>query len=263
MSRRVVRLAISPCPNDTFMFDAIVNRRIDLGDFDFEVSYLDIEQLNAAALERKYDISKCSTALLPAINGRYRLLDSGSALGRGNGPLLVRRKGETTPLKHIAVPGEHTTANALVMRLFPNIEQRTPRLFSEIAAAVERGEYDGGVLIHEGRFVYQRSNLELVADLGIEWEQRTGLPLPLGSIVIARDMGEDVKIAFEALLRRSVEYAFANPDISRDYIKQHTQELDDKVIDSHIALFVNNFSLSLGEEGYRAVSRLTGLRDIL
>lgn len=263
MSRRVVRLAISPCPNDTFMFDAIVNRRIDLGDFDFEVSYLDIEQLNAAALERKYDISKCSTALLPAINGRYALLDSGSALGRGNGPLLVRRKGETTPLKHIAVPGEHTTANALVMRLFPNIEQRTPRLFSEIASCVERGEYDGGVLIHEGRFVYQRSNLELVADLGIEWEQRTGLPLPLGSIVIARDMGEDVKIAFEALLRRSVEYAFANLDISRDYIKQHAQELDDKVIDSHIALFVNNFSLSLGEEGYRAVSRLTGLRDIL
>ena len=263
MSRRVVRLAISPCPNDTFMFDAIVNRRIDLGDFDFEVSYLDIEQLNAAALERKYDISKCSTALLPAINGRYTLLDSGSALGRGNGPLLVGRKGETSPLKHIAVPGEHTTANALVMRLFPNIEQRTPRLFSEIAAAVERGEYDGGVLIHEGRFVYQRSNLELVADLGIEWEQRTGLPLPLGSIVIARDMGEDVKIAFEALLRRSVEYAFANLDISRDYIKQHAQELDDKVIDSHIALFVNNFSLSLGEEGYRAVSRLTGLRDIL
>lgn len=263
MSRRVVRLAISPCPNDTFMFDAIVNRRIDLGDFDFEVSYLDIEQLNAAALERKYDISKCSTALLPAINGRYTLLDSGSALGRGNGPLLVGRKGETSPLKHIAVPGEHTTANALVMRLFPNIEQRTPRLFSEIAAAVERGEYDGGVLIHEGRFVYQRSNLELVADLGIEWEQRTGLPLPLGSIVIARDMGEDVKIAFEALLRRSVEYAFANPDISRDYIKQHAQELDDSVIDSHIALFVNNFSLSLGEEGYRAVSRLMGLRDIL
>lgn len=256
-------MAISPCPNDTFMFDAIVNRRIDLGDFDFEVSYLDIEQLNAAALERKYDITKCSTALLPAINGRYTLLDSGSALGRGNGPLLVRRKGETSPLRHIAVPGEHTTANALVMRLFPNIEQRTPRLFSEIAAAVERGEYDGGVLIHEGRFVYQRSNLELVADLGIEWEQRTGLPLPLGSIVIARDMGEDVKIAFEAFLRRSVEYAFANPDISRDYIKQHAQELDDKVIDSHIALFVNNFSLSLGEEGYRAVSRLTGLRDIL
>ena len=262
MNRRVIRLAISPCPNDTFMFDAIVNKRIDLGDFEFEVTYLDIEQLNAAALEQHYDITKCSTALLPAIYDKYALLDSGSALGRGNGPLLVRRKGDKTPLKHIAVPGEHTTANALVRSLFPDIEHRTPRLFSDIAGCVERGEYDGGVLIHEGRFVYQRSNLELVADLGIEWEQRTGLPLPLGSIVAARDLGEQVISAFEALLRRSVEYAFANPALSRDYIKQHAQELDDKVIDSHIALFVNDFSVSLSQEGRLAISRLTGVNNL-
>ena len=262
MSKQVLRLAISPCPNDTFMFDAIVNNRIDLDGLNIEVDYLDIEQLNAAALERKYDITKCSTALLKSISESYSLLDSGSALGRGNGPLLVRRKGDTSPLKHIAVPGEHTTANALVASLFPEIERRTPRLFSEIAAAVERGEYDGGVLIHEGRFVYQRSNLELVADLGIEWEQRTGLPLPLGSIVIARDLDKTTRDAFEQLLRRSVEYAFANPDISRDYIKKHAQELDDKVIDSHIALFVNDFSRSLGEEGYRAVSRLLGMNNL-
>ena len=262
MSKRVIRLAISPCPNDTFMFDAIVNRRIDLGDFEFEVTYLDIEQLNAAALERRYDITKCSTALLPAIYDDYALLDSGSALGRGNGPLLVRRKGDTVLLKHIAVPGEHTTANALVCALFPDIEQCTPRLFSDIAKCVERGEYDGGVLIHEGRFVYQRSNLELVADLGIEWEQRTGLPLPLGSIVAARDLGEEVISTFEALLCRSVEYAFAHPDLSRDYIKQHAQELDDKVIDSHIALFVNDFSVSLGDEGRSAITRLTGVNNL-
>lgn len=262
MNKRVIRLAISPCPNDTFMFDAIVNRRIDLENFEFEVTYLDIEQLNAAALERRYDITKCSTALLPAIYDSYALLDSGSALGRGNGPLLVRRKGDTTPLKHIAVPGEHTTANALVCALFPDIEHRTPRLFSDIAKCVECGEYDGGVLIHEGRFVYQRSNLELVVDLGIEWEKRTGLPLPLGSIVAARDLGEEVISAFEALLRRSVEYAFANPGLSRDYIKQHAQELDDKVIDSHIALFVNDFSVSLGDEGRSAISRLTGVNNL-
>lgn len=262
MNRRVIRLAISPCPNDTFMFDAIVNKRIDLEGFEFEVSYLDIEQLNAAALERKYDITKCSTALLPAIYERYALLDSGSALGRGNGPLLVRRKGDKTPLKHIAVPGEHTTANALVRSLFPDIEHRTPRLFSDIAGCVECGEYDGGVLIHEGRFVYQRSNLELVADLGIEWEQRTGLPLPLGSIVAARDLEEQVRADFEALLRRSVEYAFKNPAVSRDYIKQHAQELDDGVIDSHIALFVNDFSVSLSQEGRLAISRLTGVNNL-
>ena len=259
MSRRVLRLAISPCPNDTFMFDAIVNRRIDCGDFEFEVTYLDIEQLNASALEHKYDITKCSTALLPAIYERYALLDSGSALGRGNGPLLVRRKGDTTPLKHIAVPGEHTTANALVKRLFPEIECRTPRLFSEIAASVERGEYDGGVLIHEGRFVYHKSNLELVADLGIEWERRTALPLPLGAIVASRELEESTIREFEALLGRSIAYAFEHPALSRDYIKEHAQELDDKVIDSHIALFVNDFSLSLGREGRAAIEQLTGL----
>uniref|UniRef100_UPI0040563A49 1,4-dihydroxy-6-naphthoate synthase n=1 Tax=Alistipes sp. TaxID=1872444 RepID=UPI0040563A49 len=257
--RRRVRLAISPCPNDTFMFDAIINGRIDLGDFDIEVDYLDIEQLNAAALERRYDITKCSTALLPAIAASYRLLDSGSALGRGNGPLLVRRRGESSALGHIAVPGEHTTANALVRRLFPEIEHRTPRLFSEIAEAVEHGEYDGGVLIHEGRFVYHRRNLELVADLGLEWEARMGLPLPLGSIVAARDLGEGCKADFEALLGRSIAYAFEHREASRDYIKEHAQELDDSVIDSHIALFVNDFSLSLGDEGRRAVEALCGI----
>jgi 1,4-dihydroxy-6-naphthoate synthase len=241
------------------MFDAIVNRRIECGDFEFEVTYLDIEQLNASALEHKYDITKCSTALLPAIYERYALLDSGSALGRGNGPLLVRRKGDTAPLKHIAVPGEHTTANALVMRLFPEIECRTPRLFSEIAASVERGEYDGGVLIHEGRFVYHKSNLELVADLGIEWERRTALPLPLGAIVASRELEESTIREFEALLSRSIAYAFEHPALSRDYIKEHAQELDDKVIDSHIALFVNDFSLSLGKEGRAAIEQLTGL----
>lgn len=241
------------------MFDAIVNRRIDCGDFEFEVTYLDIEQLNAAALEHRYDITKCSTALLPAIYDRYALLDSGSALGRGNGPLLVRRKGDSAPLRHIAVPGEHTTANALVRSLFPEIESRTPRLFSEIAASVERGEFDGGVLIHEGRFVYQRSNLELVADLGIEWERRTALPLPLGSIVASRELEESTIAQFEALLRESIAYAFEHPLLSRDYIKEHAQELDDAVIDSHIALFVNAFSLSLGAEGRRAVEQLTGL----
>ena len=238
------------------MFDAIVNRRIDLDGFDVEVTYLDIEQLNAAALERRYDITKCSTAILGAVGDSYALLDSGSALGRGNGPLLVRRKGETAPLRRIAVPGEHTTANRLVMRLFPDIEERVPMLFSEIAEAVERGDYDGGVLIHEGRFVYHKRNIELVADLGLEWEAQMGLPLPLGSIICARDMGDEVRERFEALLRRSIEYAFANPMASREFIKQHAQELDDDVIDSHIALFVNDYSLSLGDEGRRAVEAL-------
>lgn len=253
-----IKLSISPCPNDTFMFDAIINRRIDLKGLDIEVEYHDIEVLNSHAMERRADITKCSTALLPAIDERYRLLDSGAALGRGNGPLLVRRKGDTTPIEHIAVPGEHTTANALIKRLFPEIKRRTPMLFSEIAKAVERGEFDAGVLIHEGRFVYERENLELVADLGLEWERREGLPLPLGSIVAARDLEEGVAERFEALLRESIAYAFAHPEVSRDFIKSHAQEMEDSVIDSHIALFVNEFSLSLGDEGREAVRRLIG-----
>lgn len=238
------------------MFDAIINRRIDCSGMSFDVEYLDIEQLNDRALCRHADFTKCSAALLPAIAERYTLLDSGAALGRGNGPLLVRRRGDTAPLRHIAVPGVHTTANALVRRLFPDIVHRTPRLFSQIAEAVERGDYDAGVLIHEGRFVYERRNLSLVADLGIEWEQRTGLPLPLGAIVAARDIEPLVVGEFEQLLRRSIEYAFAHPDASRDFIRQHAQELDDEVIAKHISLFVNDYSLTLGSEGRKAIEAL-------
>lgn len=254
-----MHIAISPCPNDTFMFDAIINHRIGLNGLDIEVDYLDIEQLNHCALQGKYDVTKCSTAILPAIHDQYSLLDSGSALGRGNGPLLVRRKGDNRPLRRIAVPGQHTTANLLVAKLFPEIKERCPLLFSEIAEAVERGDYDGGVLIHEGRFVYHKRNLELVADLGLEWEKRMQLPLPLGSIVAARSLGEEVAQDFEQLLRRSIEHAFETPEASRDFIKAHAQELDDSVIDSHISLFVNDFSLSLASEGRRAVTALTGI----
>ena len=254
-----LRLSISPCPNDTFMFDGIVNSRVDCEGLAFELEFHDIEELNAGVQQALPDVSKISCAVLPAITEHYRLLDSGAALGRGNGPLLVRRKGERGELKHILVPGEHTTANALIGRLFPEIEVRAPMLFSEIAAAVERGEADGGVLIHEGRFVYERRQLELVADLGLEWEARTQLPLPLGGIVVRRNLPEDVQQRVERVLRRSIEYAFANPMASREFVKQHAQELEDDVIDKHISLFVNDFSLSLGAEGCRAMEALTGI----
>lgn len=259
MRAKSYKLYISPCPNDTFMFDAIINRRIDLGGMSFDVEYHDIEQLNERALRGEADITKCSTALLPQLYQSYALLDSGSALGRGNGPLLVRRKGDTRPLRHVAVPGLHTTANRLLMRLFPDIEQRTPMLFSSIAEAVERGDFDAGVLIHEGRFVYHKRNLELVADLGVEWERRLSLPLPLGSILASRTLREEEIRAVDALLCRSIEYAFRNPEASRAFIKEHAQEMDDDVIERHISLFVNNFSLSLGSEGRRAVEALCGI----
>ena len=253
------RLSISPCPNDTFMFHAMLHGLVDTEGLSFEVEYHDIEELNAGVINRLPDVSKISCAVLPAISADYRLLDSGAALGRGNGPLLVRRMGEDFPLKRIAVPGEHTTANALIGKLFPEIEVREPRLFSEIAEAVEGGLFDGGVLIHEGRFVYQRRNLELVADLGLEWERQTALPLPLGGIVIRKEL-ETYRTQVERILRRSIEYAFANPMASRQFVKSHAQELEDSVIDQHIALFVNDFSLSLGEEGRKAITTLTGVK---
>ena len=251
-------LHISPCPNDTFAFDAIINHRLD-HDFDLDVEYHDIEVLNEGVLRGEPDISKISYAVYPLIADKYILLDSGSALGRGNGQLLVRRKGETGKICKVLSPGLNTTANALLMLYFPDIEDVEQRLFSEIAEAVERGDADAGVLIHEGRFVYQRRNLELVADLGALWEEQTALPLPLGAIVIRRDLGDELRCKVERLLAESIRFAFENPSLSRTYIKKHAQELEDDVIDRHIDLFVNEFSLSLGEEGRRAVVQLTGV----
>lgn len=242
------------------MFDAIINHRIDLGDMTFDVEYHDIEQLNMRALRGEADITKCSTALLPMLYDRYALLDSGSALGRGNGPLLVRRKGEINSIRHIAVPGLHTTANLLTHRLFADIEQRTPMLFSDIAEAVERGDYDAGVLIHEGRFVYARRALELVADLGEEWERRMSLPLPLGSILASRSLPQEDIEAIDGLLRRSIEYAFFHPELSRSFIKEHAQEMEDDVIERHINLFVNSYSLSLGTVGRSAIEALCNMK---
>ena len=260
MGKKVL-IKISTCPNDTFAFDALVNGRIDTEGLGFEVEFADIEELNRGVLEGSPDVSKISTALLPEIADRYELLDSGSALGRGNGQLLVRRKGDTKPIRTVAIPGVHTTANAMLRLFFPEFEECRPMLFSEVAEAVESGVCDAGVLIHEGRFVYGRRNLELVADLGELWEQKTGLPLPLGAIVARRDMPESLRRTIERLISRSVEYAFAHPEASRTFVKEHARELDDDVIDKHIALFVNDFTVSLGAEGRRAVKRLTGYGD--
>ena len=254
-------LHISPCPNDTFAFDALVNGRID-HDFDLAVEYHDIEVLNEGVLRGEPDISKISYAVYPLVAEKYALLDSGSALGRGNGQLLVRRKGETGKIRTVASPGLNTTANALLRRYFPEVEEVHQMLFSEIAAAVERGDVDAGVLIHEGRFVYERRNLELVADLGKLWESETNLPLPLGAIIVKRELGEDIISKFDKLLADSVRYAFANPLVSRDFVKQHAQELEDDVIEKHISLFVNDYTLSLGEEGREAVERLTNMKGL-
>ena len=254
---RPLELYISPCPNDTFAFEALLNGRVDTEGLEFNLHLADIEELNIAATQSLPDIGKISTSLLPIIAGEYELLDSGSALGRGNGQLLVRRKGDCTPIHSVAIPGVHTTANAMLTLFFPELEHRTPMLFSDIAQAVADGVCDAGVLIHEGRFVYGRYGLELVADLGALWEQSTGLPLPLGAITARRSLPEDVRRAAERVIARSVRFAMEHPDVSRPFVKAHAREMDDDVIDKHISLFVNEFTLSLGSEGRRAVRHLT------
>ncbi len=256
-----MKLYISPCPNDTFMFDAIINRRIDLDGFQFEVEYFDIEELNRRAIDGEADFTKISCAILPLIDHQYTISNSGAALGRGNGPLLVRRKGDLTPIRTVAIPGEHTTGNMLMNRMFPQITQRVPMLFSDIAKAVKRGETDAGVLIHEGRFLYASEGLELVADLGVLWEEQTTLPLPLGVIAMKRTIDDSTQRRFEQLLAKSIEYAFSNPTASRSFIKEHAQEMQDEVIDAHINLFVNQYSLDLGREGLEAISAMGLLPD--
>ena len=264
-------LNISSCPNDTFMFDALVNGRIDTRGMEFTVTFADIEELNRRVMSAGRDapdLSKISYAVLSHIADRYTLLDSGSALGHGNGPLLVCREGEgsvfgTTPLAaplRVAVPGLHTTANLLLQRLFPELTDRRSILFSRIAPSVARGDFDAGVLIHEGRFTYRDHGLELVCDLGEKWASTTGgLPLPLGAIVASRTLPQGVVREVEDLIRKSIEYAFANPEVSKDFVREHAGEMDDEVIANHIRLFVNSNSLTLGPRARLAVSSLTGL----
>jgi 1,4-dihydroxy-6-naphthoate synthase len=247
------------------MFDALVNRRIDTLGLEFDVTFADIEELNRRVMSGsgscEPDISKISYAVLPVIANRYTLLDSGSALGHGNGPVLVARPGTgVEKFGSVAIPGEHTTANLLLRKLHPELTDRRAMLFSQIAAAVASGEVDAGVLIHEGRFTYREHGLELVSDLGVEWDRTTGgLPLPLGAIVARRDLPDGVVRDVEELIRRSVEYGMEHRDASREFVKSHAREMDDDVIDNHIALFVNANSLRLSPEARTAIQTLTAL----
>lgn len=246
------------------MFDALVNRRIDTEGMEFDLKMADIEELNGDTLAGIPHISKISYAVFPLIAEKYRILNSGSALGRGNGPLLVSRRriypDEMRDAK-VAVPGLHTTANLLMERLFPEAREKRPYLFSDIAEVVMSGECDAGVLIHEGRFVYAERGLQLIADLGREWEKRTGLPLPLGAIAVSKELDAAAQSCAERLVRRSVEYAMANPKEPYRFVKSNARELDDEVIAKHIGLFVNRYSVDLGTEGRGAVKSLLGMED--
>lgn len=252
-------LGISPCPNDTFIFDALLNGGIDPEGLEFEVAHEDVQTLNEWALEGRLDATKLSYGVLPLVLPAYELLSSGGALGRGVGPLLVARPGAgpfDPASARVAIPGEHTTAHLLFSLAFPQATRKVWKVFSEIEGAVLAGEVDAGVIIHEGRFTYAAKGLARVADLGELWEERTRSPIPLGGIVARRSLDEPVRRKVERLIRRSVEHALARGGPLSAYVRCHAQEMDERVMRQHIDLYVNGFSVDLGEEGRRAVDTL-------
>ena len=252
-------LGFSPCPNDTFIFEALVHRRVDTEGIEYDWFLADVEELNRRALDGSVDITKMSFHAYAWAANNYLLLDSGSALGRNNGPLVVsRRKIYPDELNDalIAIPGRYTTANLLFSIFWPGAQRKREYLFSDIPEAVLSGEADAGLIIHETRFTYQAMGLKKVADTGEEWDKLTGLPIPLGGIVVHRSVSDDTAARVNRAIRRSLEYARANPSASFDFIRKNARELEAEVTREHINLYVNDFSLSLGKEGREAVERL-------
>lgn len=254
-----ITLGFSSCPNDTFMFDALVNGKINTNDFEFDVKIADVEELNQLAIQSELDMTKMSYFAYSKVFNNYHWLTSGSALGRKNGPLLISKTKiypeEINDVK-IAIPGENTTANLLLSIAYPEAKNKKAYLFSDIEEAILSNEVDAGLIIHETRFTYQKKGLKKIVDLGEFWENETGFPIPLGGIVVKRDFKEEIKQKLNKLLKESVEFAFQFPNETYSYVKKYAQELDDEVIKQHIDLYVNNYSVDLGTEGKNAVNEL-------
>lgn len=252
-------LGFSPCPNDTFIFDALVNKKIDTGEIDFEPVPEDVETLNQWALNGKLDITKLSFPAFFQSLDKYVLLNSGSALGKGVGPLLV--KAPELDVNNVAdhsilIPGINTTANLLISFVYPEAKNKRPMLFSEIEDLVLSGLADMGVIIHENRFTYEQKGLQKVADLGEIWEQKMKVPVPLGGIAIKRTIDKKTSRQVDHLIHKSLEYAFANYPMIPNYVKQHSQTMSEEVMRKHIELYVNNYSLNPGEDGKAAIEKL-------
>lgn len=252
-------LGFSTCPNDTFIFDAMVNGKIDTEGLEFDCILADVEELNRRAFESKSDITKISYHAYAYIAGQYLILNSGSALGHNNGPLLIGR--EVIPLDEaegyrIAIPGKYTTANLLLGIALPGAKNKKEYLFSEIEDAVLSGEADAGLIIHENRFTYESKGLKKIADMGEYWESKTHSPIPLGGIAVKRTLPSEVAMAVDRVLARSVEYAFTNPSSSWDFVRKYAASMEKDVIERHISLYVNEYTRNLGEVGKKAVRRL-------
>lgn len=257
---RTLTLGYSPCPNDTFIFYALVHGRIGTGGLAFREVLDDVETLNQMARQARLDVTKVSFHAFAHLRDAYCLLRSGGALGRGCGPLVIAR--DTADMqalrgKTIAVPGELTTAFLLLQVFDPSLKEQVRIMpFHRIVDAVKQGETDAGLIIHESRFTYQQQGLYQVADLGAWWEQETGLPIPLGCIIARRSLGRTAVQQVDSLIHESVAYAFAHRRETKDYIKRYAQELEDDVIDRHIELYVNEYTRDIGEDGIRAVREL-------
>lgn len=254
-------IGFSPCPNDTFIFDALVNKKIDTEGFEFEAVLEDVQTLNKLAIARKLDISKISYGVLPLVTNNYLVLNSGGALGKGVGPLLIAMheiKNLPSVIEDltVAIPGENTTAHMLFSYAFPEAKKKQFLVFNEIEDAVLTGKADAGVIIHENRFTYQDRGLFKLIDLGEYWEKETGAPIPLGGIIVKKEIDKEVQQKLDRLIKKSVQYSFSHyPQIS-SYISSHSQEMSEDVMRKHIDLYVNNFSLDLGVEGKAAVNKL-------
>ncbi|MBS1599586.1 MAG: 1,4-dihydroxy-6-naphthoate synthase [Bacteroidetes bacterium] len=257
-------LGFSPCPNDTFIFDALVNKKIETDGLEFDIALEDVQTLNEWALRGKLEISKISYGVLPRVLPRYHLLDSGGALGKGVGPLLIAKKNiPLTEVKDllIAIPGEHTSAHVLFSLAFPSATNKKFMIFSEIENAVLTGKVDAGVIIHENRFTYMQKGLVKLIDLGEYWEAETGYPIPLGGIVIRKDIDASLQKKIGQLIRQSVEFAFSNYPYLPPFVKEHSQEMEEHVMRQHIDLYVNNYSISLGQDGMQAIKKFIDIYE--
>jgi 1,4-dihydroxy-6-naphthoate synthase len=248
-------IGFSPCPNDTFIFDALIHGKIDTEGLEFEVHMADVEELNQIAFRGELDITKLSYHAFLHILEEYVMMDPGSALGNNCGPLLIKNSGSENPSTNdlIAIPGRYTTANFLLNYAFPDLQNKQELLFSDIESAIKSKKVSAGLIIHENRFTYADRGFEKVKDLGEHWEQNTGMPIPLGGIAIKRNLDNALQEKVQRLIRKSLEFAFENPAESLDFVKQHAQEMDAEVMQKHINLYVNDYSLSLGEKGKEAI----------
>jgi 1,4-dihydroxy-6-naphthoate synthase len=257
---RELTFGFSPCPNDTFAFHALVHGLVE-APFRIRPVLLDIEELNRLARESSFDVTKLSFGALPGVRDRYRLLRAGAALGHGVGPLVVTREAMSlseAAASRIAIPGRETTAFLLLRLAVPVVGDVVELRYDRIVDEVARGGVDAGLIIHESRFTYGDRGLTSVADLGEWWEAETGLPTPLAGICASVGLDPQTVTHVEHAIRSSVEYAFANPAASREYVRAHAQELSPEVCDAHIRLYVNEFTVDLGERGLQAIDRLAG-----